>query len=268
MRQEFESLSKTTHPADWLAAEYKNRRGQNPSYSLRAFAKRIDIPVGRLTEILSRKRNLTLSLAEKISDRLEYSPRIKSQLNSLLKGSDSKKPKKKSKTVFGDSIRFKELEADSFHLISEWYHYGILNLTEVEGFTLEAKVIAQRLGITATEVRVAIERLKRLGMLKDENGSLVRSEKRLTTSVDIPSSAIRSSHRERLKLAINAIESVPVSERDFSTIMFASSPEFLVEAKKRTQKFRRSLLALASEFKKTQVFTVNVQIFPISNKEV
>ena len=267
MRNDLESLERQQHASDWLALEYKFRREKNPSYSLRSFAKRLEIPVGRLTEILSRKRNLTERLAEKISDRLEYGPKIRSNFLKLVK---PKKINMQSKhapdLMIEDSSRYEELNADAFNLISDWYHYGILNLTEIKGFSPNPKEIAKRLSITATDVRSAIERLKRLSLLSEENGTLVRTKNRLTTSVDIPSAAIRSSHRQRLQKAIEAIENVPVVERDFSSIMFSTNPEFLEKAKIHAEKFRRSMLALAGEFDKEQVYTMNIQIFPLSKQ--
>jgi uncharacterized protein (TIGR02147 family) len=264
---DLQSFKHQLHASDWLTLEYKLRREKNPNYSLRSFAKRLAIPVGRLTELMSRKRNLTERLAKHISDRMEYPPHVRASFLKLVK----KKVKDKNpnpKLVSLDIAKYEELNADAFNLVSDWYHYGILNLTEIKDFLPNSKEIAKRLGITTTEVRSAIERLKRLRLLTEENGTLLRTKNRLTTSVDIPSAAIRSSHRQRLQKAIEAIESVPINERDFSTIMFSTNPKFLEKAKVHAEKFRRSMLALAGEFDKERVYTMNIQIFPLSKSEV
>ena len=54
------------------------------------------------------------------------------------------------------------MSIDKFSVISEWYHYAILELTYVSGFKADYKWIARKLSITVEEAKVAIERLIRL----------------------------------------------------------------------------------------------------------
>src|SRR5688572_27629295 len=50
--------AKSRSPEAWIKGEYIARRKRNESYSLRAFASRIDMSVGHLSEILSGKKRL------------------------------------------------------------------------------------------------------------------------------------------------------------------------------------------------------------------
>lgn len=61
-------------PIEFLKDQFLNRREKNPSYSLRAFASKLGIPAGRLSELFSRKRKLTYATAKKIAERLELNP--------------------------------------------------------------------------------------------------------------------------------------------------------------------------------------------------
>lgn len=61
-------------PIEFLKDQFLSRREKNPSYSLRAFASKLGIPAGRLSELFSRKRKLTKATAKKIAERLELDP--------------------------------------------------------------------------------------------------------------------------------------------------------------------------------------------------
>src|SRR5262245_37697957 len=63
-----------SHPVDWLRVEYARRRQANPSYSLRAFAKALAVPPGRLSEIFEGKRQLTAAIGAQVADRLNLLP--------------------------------------------------------------------------------------------------------------------------------------------------------------------------------------------------
>ena len=270
MRNDLESLERQQHASDWLALEYKFRREKNPSYSLRSFAKRLEIPVGRLTEILSRKRNLTERLAEKISDRLEYGPKIRSNFLKLVK---PKKINMQSKhapdLMIEDSSRYEELNADAFNLISDWYHFAILELTEVIDFKSDIAWIAQRLNIQQEFVEDAVKRLFDFGLLaKRENGDWHQTEAILATPSGIPSTAIRNHHRQVLSKANEAILNFPVAERDFSSTTMAVASEQIEDVQTLIKEFRRSLAKKLSESpEKDRVYCLSIQFFPFDHKE-
>ena len=78
---------------------------------------------------------------------MEYPPHVRASFLKLVK----KKVKDKNpnpKLVSLDIAKYEELNADAFNLVSDWYHYGILNLTEIKDFLPNSKEIAKRLGIT------------------------------------------------------------------------------------------------------------------------
>ena len=70
-----------------------------------------------------------------------------------------------------DEHSFDEIALDSFRIIADWYHFAILELTEVEGFKSNAAWIAKRLGISRKIAKESIERLFDTGLLaKKDSG--------------------------------------------------------------------------------------------------
>lgn len=58
-----------------------------------------------------------------------------------------------------------QVSIDTCSVISDWYHYAILELTYVSGFKANPNWIVKKLSITVEESKSAVERLKRLGLL-------------------------------------------------------------------------------------------------------
>ena len=55
-----------------LKSELASRTNQNPNYSLRAFARDLDLAPSRLSEVLNGKQGLSTQAAEKIAKTLGY----------------------------------------------------------------------------------------------------------------------------------------------------------------------------------------------------
>ncbi|MCB0384329.1 MAG: TIGR02147 family protein [Bdellovibrionales bacterium] len=253
----------------WLQEEYEARRKRNPSFSLRAFAQILQIPPGRLSEILNQKRPISQKMASHLADRLELDPHAKRQLLSHL-GRNGKTIKTSPKSV--DDLNehpsdYVQISLDHFHALADWYHFAILSLTEVESFVSEPKWIARRLGISVTQVKSAIERLERLDLLRAIDGRWVATNKSLTTPTDIASPALRSSHRQSLQQAIDCLEKVEIRDRDITSITMAIDKSKIEPAKEMIRDFRRRLCAFLEEGEKTDVYNLNIQLVPLTQND-
>ena len=146
------SKFKNIQPADWLLNEFAKRKAANKRYSLRAFANFLDIPSGRLSELLKGKRQFTVDLGKKMSRKLNLN---KEDTQLFLASIAEHRPKlsvtSKSQTnqkPLRQNIRYEVLPDDIFRSIADWEHHAILCLFQTRGFCSNATWIAQRLGIT------------------------------------------------------------------------------------------------------------------------
>ena len=169
-------------------------------------------------------------------------------------------------------IGFKVLEADRFTAISQWYHLALLALTTLDGFTTHRRHstpawIAKRLGITRLEAELAIDRLKRLGLLAEKAGCLVQTESHFFVK-DQPSLALRTYHQQILEKASAAITGQAVPSRDISGCTIPMDPARLPEANEIIRRFRRELMALMSSGKRASVYHLSVQLFRLDKEAV
>jgi uncharacterized protein (TIGR02147 family) len=254
-----------------LAQEFLRRRTKNQSYSLRGFARDLKLSPAALSEVLNRKRELSKKNLLKICDRLSLSP---NQRAALLSGKSPHGAKNSgdagAKSSDGGSSAdasdsdFLLLKEDTFQLMSSWYYMAILSLAETHDASAEPREVASRLGIKEFEAKEALSSLLRLKFIEIVAGCLKRTVQQVTTSTDVPSSAIRKYHSENLKRADESLQRDPVELRDFSSINMAMDPELLPEAKDMIKKFRRRLSRFLESGKKKEVYTIAIQLFPVS----
>ncbi len=236
-----------------LLDEFTARKKKNPLYSLRAFARDLAVSTTCLSDVLSGKRELSRKNALRVAEKLALSP---AETNYLLNELGFRADKGR------EAKEFLQLDEDTFRLVSNWYYFPILSLCQI-GKT-DAKVLAQCLGITEFEARGAIERLKRLGLIAEENGRLVKTTSMLSTTRDIPSAAIRNYHKQNLKIAERSLENDPVNVRDFSAITFPADLKKLSEAKDLIMEFKRRLARIMETSESSEVYTLSIQLFPVA----
>lgn len=244
-----------------LNNEITRVKANNPSYSLRAFAKKVGIQPSALSEILSGKRNVTRKMAATILERLCVDPQ-KSQ--ALL---DKLTNKKSKDTVVTSDREFVQLNMDHYHIISEWYYFAILSLAETKGFSDKPQWIAKRLNITISECKTALKRLERLGLLKrDDDNRLVWAGIHFKTTTDMVNISLRKSHYQNLELAKVSLDKDSVDTRDFSSMTMAVDPEKIPQAKEMIKEFRRKLSDFMESGEKKEVYRICLQLFPLSGR--
>ena len=231
------------------------RKQKNPLFSLRALAKAVNISPGQLSSLIHGRRNLTPNLASKLIQKLELSEEdAEIFLRDLL-------PNPVRRFQHPD---LHQLTQDEFSLISDWHNYAILSLGKLKDNQANGKWISHKLGVDPIVAQESLQRLERLGLIKIHEGKFTQISKPLNTVTDIPSTAIRSYHRQNLHLAEEKLELIPVEERMFSSITNATSIEKIEKAKKMIDDFKQKLSKELECANPTHVYTLAIQLFPVS----
>ncbi len=239
----------------WLLNKLTERCARNPSYSLRSFAKTLDISPALLSLLMNGKRPLTRKTALKFSKKLALS---QIECDELLSVIDNSK-----QTLKGSKVE-KYLNIDEFHLIADWYHYAILCLADIIDQQADPGWISQRLGITKAEARLGLERLTRLNLIDIKNNKILRKQRVVSSPRDVPSSAIRKHHYQNLRQAEEALETLTVDQRYFGSSTFCFDEQDLEKVKDAFRKFQDEISCIANKGKnKRRIFTMAMQMFPI-----
>lgn len=237
---------------EFLVTEFQKRQERNPAYSIRAFSRDIGISKTSIGDVINGLRCLSQINIDILATNLNLNPlqiqRLKDDLSII---SD------RGRHILGE---------DEFSLIKDWHYLAILNLAKLPSNQCSAEWVSERLGIELELAAYSLDKLLDLGLLREEEGKLVRTTMPLTTSVDIPSSSIREHHKQSMEKAISALEDVAVELRDFTTVTYAIYPEKLAEIKKMIHSFHRKIGKLTPTKDATDVYRLNIQFFPLTKQ--
>lgn len=253
----------------YLQQELVRRTKANPRYSLRAFALMLGVQSGFLSKILLGQRRVTPATVRRFGTKLALSPRdIDHYEKSASKKSGGTQAAHPS-TIETPTREFRRIAYDHFQIYSDWYHFAILELALIDGFEPDARWIARNLGITAAEAQDAMDRLLRLGYveLDKKGGWKILDGDSTTLGTEETNTALRRMQKQVLELAIEALETTPVSERDQSTMTMAVDSTRLEAAKEKVKKFRRELCSFLEGGKKRDaVYHLSVSLYPVSKR--
>ncbi len=257
----------------YLQQEFNSRCQRNPNYSLRAFARDLDMWPSKLSEVLNEKCGISSGTAKTLSKRLRLSPDESAHFMALVESEHSRSPARKRAAiekvkVVGAALGFSELDLERFKVISDWIHFAILELCDVVDFQSNEKWIATRLGVSAGEVKEAVARLRTFGLLAtDSNGRWVQTTTDLAAPEFFPSREKRNHHAQILNKSMAAIDRFASHERDFSSMTMAIASEQMEEARTAIRTFRRSFTRRFQANKnKDRVFSLAIQFFPLDDK--
>lgn len=258
---------------DMLRSKFAERVASNRSYSLRSFARDLQLDPGFLSYLMSGKRKLSLSRAFEVSRRLKLGS-DESQMFLAVVQAENKPGSELAEhaisvlaTLQKPKGIYQKLSLDIFALISEWYHYAILELSLQDRVRLSPQSIAKRLGITTSEAKLALDRLLKLGLLQERNGRLCKSDRHISPSGQIASTAIRKRHSQILEKAMQALRERPIEEREFQSITMSIDPSLLPEAKRRIQSFAWELCELLESKGHKEIYEFSMQLFSLEKKD-
>ncbi len=243
-----------------LNETFTETQGKNPLFSLRAFARRLELSPSALSEILKGKRRVSKKMALRVVENLGL-PRSESE---RLLGLFPERPsRKKHNGAYLSPLV--ELPRDQYQLISDWYHFAILSLAELPGSRMNSIWVSGRLNITVENAEAALERLERLELLKrDDQGNLRTTGLEYSTSDEIPETSLRKAHSANFELARQSLERDSLDLRDFTAVTLAIDVSRMPAAKKMIREFQDRLAAYLEGGVKNEVYKICVQFFPLT----
>ena len=259
---------------NYLKSVLNERVSRNPAYSLRSFARQIDLSPSALCEVLKGTKNLSEETATLIARRLGLNTSEQecfrlSALSQRTKRIEVKEEALQRLQELQPSSSTQILATELFRMISDWQHFAILAATELTDFESGAEYLAKRLGISVRGAEAAVDRLIQLEMLEqDKKGRLRKSKRNPRVISDSPSEALRNFHRQTLNKAIESIDTQTPQEKVIGSETFCIDPNQLEEYRKAADEFFEKMLGITARSKvKTEVYHLGVQFFRFTKKK-
>jgi|WetSurMetagenome_2_1015567.scaffolds.fasta_scaffold01519_9 uncharacterized protein (TIGR02147 family) len=165
--------------------------------------------------------------------------------------------------------RARKLRRDQYEFYATWYHAVVRSLIDL--FPRVSNDYAALAGLVYPAIRPkqaqkSVELLLRLGLItKQTDGTYRISDKRLTTGEDVRSLAVQRFHAETMKLAAQAVKSLPKDKRNISGLTIGVSRPAYDKVRELMYDCQKKIMDVADNDEKAdRVYQVNFHLFPVS----
>jgi len=260
----------------YLADYYEFKKAQSPIFSHRYFALKAGLSSPNyLKLVMDGKRNLTKKSSMKFATalglkglRADFFENLVffNQADALTERNANYENILRTRAKAG----LKKLDEAQFRLFSNWRHIAVRELAATKGFRFDARWVAKKLGQSVTEKQAeeSLQLLATLGLLKKTANGFMQSEVNITTSDEVRSLLVKNYHHEMIRLADKALDTMPASRRDISSITIPILAKDFGKVKEHIQLMRKELLNLAAgPGSGEDVVQVNIQLFPLTETD-
>lgn len=268
-----DSLYEAEDYRTWMRERYEERKRIQPNFSYRFMAMRLEMDAGQLVKILQGKLHLVpqkIPMVAKLFGLDARSERFFEALVRFGKATGTQEISRRWDEIQSlREVQSRELEQDQYEFYSTWLPTavrGVLSLGEPDQ---TPKAIGDRIvpRVDAPEVERSLALLERLGLVAREGGGWSLAHKHIRTGDLWRQKTVRRFQTDTMRLATDALESIPAKRRDVSTLTLTLAEKDLPLLKERVAEFRRDLVRLAEESDPADsVYQVNVQVFPMTSE--
>jgi uncharacterized protein (TIGR02147 family) len=258
----------------FLKTHFEVKQKLNPSWSLGAWAKRLDLKAtSSLTKILNGDRDPGESITEKFAQYFDFDSNEKNYFNDLIRLSKIKDDPRLKMILMQKMGReypdahLHVLTDKSFEIISNWFCMTIREMVRLYDFQEDPEWIQERLmfEVSVDEIRQAIKDLLHQGLIKrNDEGKLISSQGLLHTTNDVASKSIKRFHKQMLDHAKTSLHTVDVELREFSSETLTINKSNISQAKELIRDFKAKFARLLEEQQGDETYQLQVQFFPLT----
>lgn len=236
-----------------LHQNFETLKKKNSRYSLRAFAKKLQISPTALSAILNKRNYWTLS-PQRGAELLGKLDIPRPRLNKLL-------VEMKETPVYST----KTLTKSEHEIFLDWTLFPILFSFDLPLPFRAPQKIAAKLGVGISKVRSAIKYLHESGyLIEEKKGVFKRPYTFIKASDGPPSDVIKKGHAMNLELTLRALQAIPYDKRDFTSLTFVGTQAKVDLLRKEIRQFHERAAAIMNDGENNdQVYKLNIQLFPV-----
>ncbi len=242
-----------------IESEFDRKRQKNRSYSLRAFARDLELSPSYLSLILNNKTTIKPTFYEKIIDKIIHNPKDntywKTQISDL-----------KERLFYKGLIP--EYKKHTKNIEMSWKHYAVLELFKLHYFTGTKEEINKYLKISLNESKEILSDLIQLNALKNEYGILKVTGISFSNIINGQTKLSgKKMQKDILEQSLVALEEVPIDLRNHTSMTIGINKSQIPKIMNRIKDFRRELCCEMSQEvdKFDAVYQLQISFFPAND---
>lgn len=254
----------------YVRQELEQRQKRRTQYSLRAFARDLEISPSFLCEFLAGRQGVSKARVAWIASKIGLSDEQSEHFWDTVQARFAQSTSVRNAAAFRAGQRAKSpdshLSLERFHVIADWYHFALLEILGLPNAPRSLKEISRSLGVTITDLEGAIARLTRLELLEAVGEGEARTY-RPTTQVttvgeEVPSGAIQASHQQALRMHADQAAVKNYRDRENLSVSFSVLASEWPSLRKDVQKAVMEVVARYSgkDEPKDQVISLAMQM--------
>ncbi len=257
---------------DLLKSYYEQRKKEMPFYSYRMMGDKLGLDSSYLYRVLQKKQHLPAHVIPAAKELLDFDGRSAEYFDLLVAAGVAKSADKKAE-LMAKAVALRDVERHSLQqaelkLLENWWIPAVRAYLELNGGIVNIKKIAKDLcpPITEEQAVEAIEILKEVGLVKNvASGRLALTDAHLTVGGQEKSAAVRHFQKQVLFLASEALETVPVNERNISTLTLSVDQACFDDLGEMLREFRRLVQKRVDESKRPdRVMQLSMAFYPVA----
>lgn len=271
------SIFTYTNYREYLKAAFAEKKKTDKKFSHRQFTKKLGLVTSNfMLLVMQGKRNLNPGLCFKVAEVFKLTHREALYLENMVnlaqaKNNNEKNVYLKRMMALRKNLKISKIDEWQYEYYSNWYNPVIRELICSPNFKGDLIQLSRRLipSISLTQVKKSVELLLKLKMIKKENGAFIQTSEFISTGPEVNSVAVANFHLAMGRLALDALEHVPKTERNMtaSTVFISQNTYEII--KERIEELRQEILTFADADKNAdRVYQANFQLFPVSRKEM
>lgn len=259
----------------FLKGYYHHRKSSNRSYSYLMLSRSAGKKSANFIKlIMENKRALSQKNISKVAQACKLDEKETQYFTILVQWNQSREPT--TRKVLWEHLR-RLIPKDKYYIlheyekkiISRWYFLALLEIIYLSDFEPNAEWISKRFKnkIAPEEAEETLQLLIDMGLLKDENGKLIRTQKVLYSGGNIPSEIIQNYHKQNIPIGIDSISDVDVTRRHLTAISMSVRDKDIPKLKKKIEEFQDEILDYVQTIESADdVYQLNIQFFPLTKK--
>lgn len=252
--------------SEFLKNKLQEKQDNNSAYSMRSFARDLNIDPSSLSKVMNGKRIPDLELVQQILEKLNQSPEEIEKICSKIE----QEKNIKSFKISTPRKEYKSTPEIVFKIISDPIHYTFLELIKLNSGEFDTQFFTKKLKVSDARIGEVLNNLQQAGLIKIEDdhiSDLTAGFSSHEIGLEQTNMANKEYQKSLLELSKEAIDEVEMENRDHSAIVFATNQRKIYEAKGIIKKFRQSLCDFLEDVdEKDSVYALHVGLFPVTKK--
>jgi uncharacterized protein (TIGR02147 family) len=257
----------------FLKDYYEDRKSRSKSFSYRQFCLKAGIRSPSLfLEVVEGRRNLTEASTVQFLKGLGLTENDAQYFTTLVNYNQARDSRSKQRWFeelrgMRRRVQAQLIPFDHHEYYARWYFPVLRELVCRIDWNNDFALLARQIRPTlnSRQVRDGIELLVRLGLLKQEGERWIQPSPALTTGNEVDSLLVRSCNRQFADLAALAIDEVPPSRRDASSMVIGISTDGFRRIKEEIRHFKARIARIAEDdLVADRVYALSIQFVPHS----